>query len=130
MSPFKNMPDSYKGPIAGMLIGSGLFAFTLKYCSDMIQRINDFEDGTFNPKLIRDYSQEEFKQFKIMMTGEDPDAIDEEEDEDDDDDEEEEEQEAEEEEVAEEVVVEAPVEEEATPAVEEVVVEAPVEEEA
>ena len=32
----------------------------------MIQRINDFEDGTFNPKLIRDYSQEEFKQFKIV----------------------------------------------------------------
>merc|ERR1712200_5176 len=91
------------GPIAGMLIGTGLFAFTLKYCSDMIQRINDFEDGTFNPKLIRDYSQEEFKQFKIMMTGEDPDAIDEEDEDDDDEDEEEEaaeeEAEAEEEEV-------------------------------
>merc|ERR1712200_348321 len=89
------------GPIAGMLIGTGLFAFTLKYCSDMIQRINDFEDGTFNPKLIRDYSQEEFKQFKIMMTGEDPDAIDEE-----DEDEEQEEEAAEEEAEAEEEDVE------------------------
>merc|ERR1712142_1150041 len=126
MSPFKNMPDSYKGPIAGMLIGSGLFAFTLKYCSDMIQRINDFEDGTFNPKLIRDYSQEEFKQFKIMMTGEDPDAIDEEED-DDDEEEEEEEQEAEEEaaeeeveaEEAEEVEVESEAAAEEEPAAEE-----------
>ena len=32
MSPFKNMPDSYKGPIAGMLIGSGLFAFVSLFC--------------------------------------------------------------------------------------------------
>ena len=27
MSPFKNMPDHYKGPMAGMLIGTGLMAF-------------------------------------------------------------------------------------------------------
>merc|ERR1712096_174522 len=92
-----------------------------KYCNDMIQRINDFEDGTFNPKLVRNYSQEEFKQFKIMMTGEDPDAIDEEEDEDDDedDDEEEEEEAAEEEAAPVEVEEAAEAAEEAAPVVEE-----------
>merc|ERR1739838_516912 len=110
-SPFKNMPDSYRGPIVGAAIGGGLFAFTLKYCSDMVQRMHDLEDGTFNPKLHKTYTQEEFQQFKFMMTGETPED-DDEEDEDDDDDEEVEEA-AEEEAAEEEVVEEEAAEEEA-----------------
>merc|ERR1739838_789634 len=129
-SPFKNMPDSYRGPIVGAAIGGGLFAFTLKYCSDMVQRMHDLEDGTFNPKLHKTYTQEEFQQFKFMMTGETPED-DDEEDEDDDDDEEDEDgeevEEAAEEEAAEgEVVEEEAAEEEAAEeeaAVEQAVVE-------
>merc|ERR1739838_340913 len=133
-SPFKNMPDSYRGPIVGAAIGGGLFAFTLKYCSDMVQRMHDLEDGTFNPKLHKTYTQEEFQQFKFMMTGETPED-DDEEDEDDDDDEEDEdgeevEEAAEEEAAEEEVVEEEAAEEEAAEevAAEEVVEEAVAEE--
>jgi len=135
-SPFKNMPDSYRGPIVGAAIGGGLFAFTLKYCSDMVQRMHDLEDGTFNPKLHKTYTQEEFQQFKFMMTGETPED-DDEEDEDDDDDEEDEdgeevEEAAEEEAAEEEVVEEEAAEEEAAEevAAEEAVVEEAVVEEA
>ena len=88
-SPTRNLPDRFRGPLVGSLIGMGLFGFTLHYCSEMVDRMHDLEDGTFNPKLHRTYTKEEFQNFKFMMTNEVPEEDDDEEDDEEDEEDEE-----------------------------------------
>jgi len=96
-SPFKGMPDKFKGPLCGAIIGGIVFTHSINYCSTMVKRIEDFENGTFNPKLVKEYNHEDIRKLKFLMLGEDPDDDDEDEE-----DEEEEEEEAEQEEEVEE----------------------------